>query len=164
MAILRDVEVTVSANGKRLQEYDDDAEEPSPSNTATRYIEALTGVGFQLHYSIKPTFQLIPSDIEILINIDGEHMDGHTLLRGKDLKELSHVPYSNSFSGARRFQDPGWTFQEFRFAQIKTCKLPRPELVHFADVTKVRIVSPLPIQTSRNWSPVLATSELKFIR
>lgn len=135
MAILRDVKVTVSADGKRLQEYDDDAEEPSPSNTATRYIEALTGVGFQLHYSIKPTFQLISSGIAIRIDIDGERMDSHMLLRRQDLKELSHVPYSNSFSGARRFQDPGWTFQQFRFAEIKTCKLPWPQVMHFADPT-----------------------------
>ncbi|KAI4134668.1 MAG: hypothetical protein LQ347_001340 [Umbilicaria vellea] len=89
MVILRDVEVTVSAKGKRLQEYDDDAEEPSPSNAVTKYIEALTGTDFHIQYTIKPAFRLKSSGIAVIVTIDGEHMDSMIHNKYKDLKDLS---------------------------------------------------------------------------
>lgn len=138
MAILHDVEVTISAKGKRLKEYDDDAEEPSPSNTATKYIEALTGASFQVHYTIKPALQFKSSGIVIRIEIDGEHMDSDVLIRGQHLKETNRVCYSSTFNGARRFQNQGWTLQAFIFAEIKTSRLCRRQVTLFTLLTLSR--------------------------
>lgn len=123
MAILRDVEVTISAKGSTLPEYDDDAEELGPSNTVTKYIEALTGADFQIDYRIKPTFQMISTGIAIRIYIDGEYMDSHVLRQNQQLTNLSREHYGNTFKGARRLQSQSWTFQAFNFAEIKTSRL-----------------------------------------
>ena len=125
MAILSEVEVTISANGNELQEYDEDAGEQNTSNSVTKYIEALTGAGadFQIDYHVKPTFQLTSSGISIPIRIDGQRMDDHRLAKNKELINLSRRAYSNSFMGARRAQDGEWNFQRFSFAEIETSRL-----------------------------------------
>ncbi|KAA6410322.1 MAG: hypothetical protein FRX48_05743 [Lasallia pustulata] len=120
MAILHDVEVTISAKGNKLPEYDDDAEEPGPSNMVTKYIEALTGANFQIHYNIKPMFRLKSSAMSIDVIIDGEYMDSHILHRDEDLKHLSRIPLGAIFTGFRRIQKDSWTLQAFSFAEIKT--------------------------------------------
>ena len=123
MAILSEVEVTISANGNELQEYDEDAGEQNTSNTVTNYIEALTGADFRIDYHVKPTFQHTSSSILISIRIDGQWMDGHVLAKNKELINLSRRAYSNSFMGARRAQDGEWNFQRFSFAEIETSRL-----------------------------------------
>lgn len=122
MVILRDVEVTVSAKGKRLQEYDDDAEEPSPSNAVTKYIEALTGTDFHIQYTIKPAFRLKSSGIAVIVTIDGEHMDSMIHNKYKDLKDLSRVPFHSYSDGSRRSQNGSWIRQAFIFSEIKTSR------------------------------------------
>lgn len=124
MVILRDVEVTISAKGKRLHEYDDAAEEPSPSNAVTKYIEALTGTDFHIQYTLKPAFRLKSSGISVHVTIDGEDMDNIAHPKHEDLKDLSRVPFHNYFDGSRRLQNGTWIRQAFIFSEIKTSRSP----------------------------------------
>ena len=140
MAILHDVDVTISAKGKKLPEYDDDAGELGTNNAVTKYIEALTGADFKIHYTIKPSFRLKSSGISVRVTIDGEYMDAHVLSRNEHLMHLSRESYSGSFTGSRRFQNQGWTLQTFTFAEIKTSRLRRRQVVQLTDKFKVRIL------------------------
>ena len=136
MAILHDVEVTISAKGNKLPEYDDDAEEPGSSNMVTKYVEAVTGADFKIYYTIKPMFRLKSSGVSIDVMIDGEYMDSHVLLRNEELKHLSRVPWGGSFNGTMRTQNHSWTLQAFSFAEIKTSWFHQRQVVHLLTLSR----------------------------
>jgi hypothetical protein len=75
MAILEDFEVSVVATetGQALEEFDNPKDDPIVNQFLTeKYIQATTGVRFQVQVHVKPSFNLYHADgIGVSINIDG---------------------------------------------------------------------------------------------
>lgn len=75
MVLIEDIEVRIasSASGEALIEYDDPKAAPSGNGfSATKFIEAVTGLEYQVEVYIKPSFELWDADgLDIGVNIDG---------------------------------------------------------------------------------------------
>jgi hypothetical protein len=50
LPICPDLNIEILVNGVPLQEYENDSEEPGPSNTVTKYIEAQSGAEFSIRH------------------------------------------------------------------------------------------------------------------
>ncbi|KAG9190579.1 hypothetical protein G6011_08667 [Alternaria panax] len=77
MAITADypgIRIEVRVEGVALQEYDDDEEQPS-GTTITKYIEATSGVTFDMRFGITPKWP--GSSIMFYTHLDGRYVRGH---------------------------------------------------------------------------------------
>ncbi len=122
MAVLKDIEVRVARNtsgkviaddaGARLLEY----ERPNPvvnqfSDSVERYIEAVTGQGFQIEVYIQPTFKFYKADgITVGLEIDEKtvNFNTHYTKQQVEQKQKASEPLVISsvirVEGARYFQ------------------------------------------------------------
>jgi hypothetical protein len=71
------VKVQIKVNGAPLQEYDDDEEDSTPG-TVVKYIEAITGTGFEIAHEITPRWPLY--DILFKYFVD-QHYTGGTFMK-----------------------------------------------------------------------------------
>ncbi|KKY20242.1 hypothetical protein UCDDS831_g04876 [Diplodia seriata] len=119
MAIISDIpglKVEVRVHGQALDEFPSD-DEPDTSDTATRYIEATSGVEFTVRITydeaLDPRYKSY--DIHSRLELDGKHADRRNTERkdliGKERKEVNYY-------GSRSFENGKWYFRTMAFSQI----------------------------------------------
>ncbi|KAL1648463.1 hypothetical protein SLS58_002218 [Diplodia intermedia] len=119
MAIISDIpglRVEVRVHGQPLDEFPSE-DEPDTSDTATRYIEATSGVEFTVRITydeaLDPRYKSF--DIQSRLELDGKLADRSNTQR-KDWirKERKEVNYY----GSRSFENGKWYFRTMAFSQV----------------------------------------------
>lgn len=91
MAILEDVEVSIVATetGQALEEFDNPKDDPTTNPRFTeKYIQATTGVRFQVQIYVRPSFNLYKAHgIDVTVDIDGGVVHHTTFYDKKWLEE-----------------------------------------------------------------------------
>jgi hypothetical protein len=116
MAILPEcpgLKVGVFAQGRQMQEYDDD-EDPSPK-AITKYIEAQSGTNFNVVARFKRPFST-RYDVMMRVIIDGKSMAKWHCKRAQLANKVVEC------DGIRRERHGEWVKQNFSFAELEIGK------------------------------------------
>lgn len=105
------LKVEIIVNGVPLEEFVDSDEE-NPPNTTTKYVEASSGVPFEVQYSFSPTFNA-KHDIALRVFLDGKYSDGHVIYTS----EVSHLAPTR-IGSARELVGGSYSKRRFRFSQL----------------------------------------------
>ncbi|OJD31722.1 uncharacterized protein BKCO1_4500017 [Diplodia corticola] len=107
------VEAEVRVNGERAEEYVDSSQVDT-DNTTTRYIEAISGARFTVHYTIPSACFGQGKDVRVRVYVDGEKVDGKMLL----CKKHNNLRKTVTINGASSFQDGKSTISPMIFSDI----------------------------------------------
>ncbi|KAL0261713.1 hypothetical protein SLS55_003143 [Diplodia seriata] len=119
MAVISDIpglKVEVRVHGQALDEFPSE-DESDTSDTATRYIEATSGVEFTVRITydeaLDPRYK--SCDIQSRLELDGKPADKRNTERkdwiGKERKEVN-------YSGSRSLENGKWYFRTMAFSQV----------------------------------------------
>ncbi|MCJ1381641.1 hypothetical protein MMC17_004752 [Xylographa soralifera] len=112
MAILNDLEVTISVRGKVRKEYPICAGEVENANTMTKYIQVIGGQCFVINTSIRQSCTLECDGIRFEVFIDGKYLENIILNPSKHER--------GTMDGVLKGCNGKWTLEKFKFAQIVT--------------------------------------------
>jgi len=118
MVLKKVIEVKVLVNGSAAQEYDGDDDESNGPNTVTKYIEALSGAEFEVHYEAKPSFRFPCQHLEFNISIDGKVLDNRII--SKERPDGSTPSRKGSLTGIKTSHGETRSIRKFRFSDINT--------------------------------------------
>jgi hypothetical protein len=138
MAILANLEVTISSGGTTSHEYNVDPGEVSdilsdssiqPAATVVKYIEAIPGAEFQINYKITGEQDFGKADYLVFETyVDGQIISS-PIIRGEKLDEQGCFAYTRE--GAMSCEGAVWRVKPFRWRELLTSK----QVSQFAVVT-----------------------------
>jgi hypothetical protein len=123
------VEVSVSASGKELTEYEERKEEDEPLavKTVLRYIESISGSEFMINLKISPPFRFDYPQIGFRVFVDGKYIAG----KGCSSHRLVAGHWNSSVLGIDTLLPDGSTgIRKFIFNSIKTSNVYSIHLGH----------------------------------
>ncbi|MCJ1477393.1 hypothetical protein MMC13_006064 [Lambiella insularis] len=112
MAILRNLEVTVSVGGKSCVEHDTNIDVGKSESMVTKYIEVISGQCFVVNCAINAGFPNKHKNIVFEIFVDGTWLESSILHKTK--------MNSFSFEGVISTSGGKWTLEAFKFTDILT--------------------------------------------
>lgn len=120
MAIFKNVEITVKTGEVTLKEYDDDEDidDNYRLDATTKYVEAISGVPFQIMVSIPKTFLFTSDGLEFETSMDGH--DIHDSFRTKEKNPTRD--YCCTIKGCEGMVNNAWTVRPFLFSEIEICE------------------------------------------
>lgn len=113
MAILEPFEATISINGQRAAEYDDDDSETKPSpnpKVVTKYVEAVAGTNFDIEISVKDDYTYDCEYIVFHVNLDGTAVSGRVM-------SPDH-PRRSRIEGIKVEENGQTTLRKFKFGDL----------------------------------------------
>lgn len=117
--VLPGVEVTIVSGNAKLKEYeDDDIELEGQERTITRYVEAVSGQEFEIHWRVDESVEFLGDCMTFHIYVDGQRVmkryttDREVERRGFSLKRCKG--YEVSATETRRFCFAGLDIGEHR--------------------------------------------------
>ncbi len=116
MAILEPFECTVFVDGVAVVEYNDDDEQQRPGeNEITRYVEAISGANFALHFKIQQDWRMKCDFLTWEIHFDGKRCLGAVVLHDKYSKQTG---FTDKRDGQHSGSGTSWSFRNFKFVDI----------------------------------------------
>lgn len=131
MAILNNIDISVSSDGKTVQEYQPSADDDGALNahlssggrsSIVKYIEAIPGANFQIDYVVQGTQEFDKADyFAFHTYVDGQSI--HSPVMAKDSYEKTHPRYFSSRKPGREFYDGSkWSMRPFYWKELLTSK------------------------------------------
>lgn len=116
------IEVKVLVNGTAAQEYNDDDEENNEPNIVTRFIEALSGLEFEVQYELKPSFRFPSQHLGFNVSIDGKALASQVI--SKECSKGGSSGRKGTIEGISRSDGVTWSLEKFRFSDLKISLCP----------------------------------------
>ena len=110
--------ITLSSNGADLEEYEDESDEEPQPNIISRYVEAISGCNFCVHFRAGPSFGLTPPKdcLTCTVFLDGKS----TISKIFDLHDRHRGIYDKSIEGVDKNVNGNRMCETFKFADLKT--------------------------------------------
>jgi hypothetical protein len=138
MAVIDNVEVTISSRFSTLQEFplpiddhsgDDDGDHPSCTKIVKCYIGAVPGANFEINYSIKGGQTFRNSIMESQTSEDVDYLSFNTWVDGRRVlapivepERLQHGDWSVFREGSRSGSGSYWVVQPYTWAALLSSK------------------------------------------
>lgn len=122
MVLEKAIKVEVLVNGSAAQEYNGDDDESNGPNTVTKYIEALSGAEFEVHYELKPFWNFGCQHLVFVLSIDGKSIDSS--VSSKEGRDGNAPRRTGSFRGIQKSHGETCLIERFRFSDIKISQFP----------------------------------------
>jgi hypothetical protein len=105
------IKISIVCNGAALQEYNDDEEEPN-NNIVSKYIEAISGAEFGIHWKLTPPWP--PYTVLLEYRLDQKYVAG-TYCK---LVHFKHPSYSGLDEGVTTTTNGQYFLHKFAFAAL----------------------------------------------
>jgi hypothetical protein len=138
MAVIDNVEVTISSRHNALQEFPvpmidhpggDNGDHPSCTKIVKCYIEAVPGANFEINYSIKGGQTFRNSIMESQTSEDVDYLSFNTWVDGRRVlapivepERLQHGDWSVCREGSRSGSGSNWVVQLYTWAALLSSK------------------------------------------